>query len=209
MNRAAALAPSGKLGASCKQVIFHTVRGHLSHWHEAFFPAFAAHPDETGRGVHVPEVQGHHFAGTQAGAVEEFQHGGIPLAQRRVPVGRPEKALNLFPAQDVRKHVLFLRWGDLLRGIVDQNTLFAQKTIQGLDGDQFPGGRACRNAQFPALREIARNVVGRQAQKGREIFLPDEIPETVQVREVGGQGVARKAFFDDEVLLQSVEMLIE
>ena len=203
------LAPLGELGASGKQVILQTFRRHLSHRHESFLVALAAHQDDIGGSVHVSEVQGRHFAGTQARAVEEFQQGGVTLAQGRVPVRRFEKALDLLQAQYVRQLVFLLRGGNLLGGIVSQDPLFAQKTIQGLNGDQFAGRRACRNTLFPPLRKVACNVVRREAQKGRQVFSQNEIPEAVQVGEIGGKGIARQAFFDDQVLLQLVEMMIE
>ena len=89
-----------ELGAGFIEVAFQPLEGAGAYWNDAVFVAFAL-PDLEGLAVavEVVELQFCEFAAPHAGAVEEFEDGAVPEAERVGGVGDVEELFHLLEAE--------------------------------------------------------------------------------------------------------------
>ena len=176
------------------EVAFHQRQGFLADGNDAFLITLANAADAAGGTIDVHDAKADEFGDAEAGGIENFEHGAIPEAERRLFIGAGKDFFHFFKAQIARKRAPDFGRLQVEGGIFGDEFLDLGVTEEIAQSDEMASdGAALELLAIEASEEIDEIVAANRFES--EFAFLAELVEFEEVAAVGGDGVGRKALF--------------
>jgi hypothetical protein len=161
---------------------------------DALLVAFAYATKATDLGVEIAGAQPDELRHSQAGRVQDFQHGAVPQAAGSLDVGLVEQALDIVKAKIARQITVNLRRFEIRRRIFGDHALDLGKAEKIAQADQVSGHSLALELLAIKSREEIHYVVAADGFEA-ELAFAGEVIEFYEIAPIGGYGVGREPFF--------------
>ncbi len=199
-----AVAPLQQLMARSAQVVLQPVLRGAAERHESLFAAFARNLHHALIERHAHHWQRHQFTHPQATGVEQFEHGAVAQAQRRVHLGCGEQRFHLRFAQGLGAARRLTRGVELQRGVVGAQVLTQGPAVKAAQHHQPPVGRG-GFALHETGGDIRLHIAQRRLDQGLALRKGQPARHQREVAAVSGEGVGREAVFQPEGVAETVD----
>ena len=161
----------------------------------------AQHP---GGQIQVVHIQRDQLADPDAGGVQQLQHGPVPVALQVGALRLLQKQLHLFARQDLGQLSLHLGRDHPLGRVVVHDPQGDQAAVKGFDGCDG-AGHCGGGAALPGQRGgVVLHLLGQHLCELQLLLLHSGL-ELVHIPQIGADGVGRRLFFCDQIVLIEVQ----
>src|SRR6266576_1551217 len=143
------------------EILFDDGERLLANGNNAFLVAFADATNTADFGIEIRDAQPRELRYTQAGRVQNLEHGAVSQAERSLDIGLAEHALDFLEAEIARQGTPDLRRFEVDGRIFRNQVLNLGETEKVTQGDQVPGhGLALQLLPVETREEIDQSVAG-------------------------------------------------
>src|SRR6266850_1743064 len=152
------------------EVFFDDGERLFANGNNSFLVAFADATNTANFGIEIRDAQPGELRYTQAGGVQNLEHGAVPQAERCLGVGLGEQALDFLKAEIARQGTPDLRRLEIHRGVFRNQLLDLGEPEEVTQGDQVPGHGLALQFLTIKTREKIHQIVAADALEGALAF---------------------------------------
>src|SRR5467141_211447 len=180
------------------EILFDDGERLLANRNNAFLVALADAANTADLGIEIGDAQPSELRYTQAGRVQNLEHGAVPQAERSLRIGLAEHALDFLEAEIARQGTSDLRRFEVHGRIFRNQVLDLGETEKVTQGDQVPShGLALQLLPVEPREEIDEIVAGDGLEA--EFALAGKFIEFYEIATIRGYGVGRQPLLHPHV----------